>query len=130
MAGGVTPAGVAGIFGLIEEATVEVEAVEAEVAPGQVGDLSATRGALDEALLDEERLVDLLHRAGVFAKGGGDGRQADRAAAELGDDRGQYLVVDFVEPVAVDVEGLEGVAGDFGVYGRSEERRVGKECRL
>ena len=77
---------------------------------GKVGDFAAARGALDEAFFDEVGLVDLLDGAGVFADGGGYGGEAHRTSAELVDDGRQYLIVNFIEAVAVDVEGFEGEA--------------------
>lgn len=38
-----------------------------EVSVGKRRDLASARGALDEALLDEERLVDLLDGSGILA---------------------------------------------------------------
>ena len=86
--------------------------VASQMAVGQGrGHASAWR-ALDESLHDEEGFVDLFHRSGVFADGRGDGADAHRTASELVDDGQQNLVVDFVEAVLVDVEGLEGQLGD------------------
>ena len=48
-----------------------------------VGDHAAARRAHEQALLDEERLVDVLDGLGLLADADGEGRQADRAAAEL-----------------------------------------------
>ena len=77
--------------------------------------LSATRCAFEEALLDEERLIHLLQRAGVLADGRGDGSEAHGAALELVDDGGENFVVNLVQSVAVDVERLEGIAGNLHV---------------
>ena len=63
--------------------------------------------ALYEALHDEIRLVHLLDGARVLADGCGYGRHADRTAAELVDDGEQYLVVDLVQTILVDVERRE-----------------------
>ena len=43
----------------------------AEVLVGEGGGFATAGGALDEAFLDEVRLVDILDGAGVFAEGGG-----------------------------------------------------------
>lgn len=99
---------------LSEEAEV-VGAGVAEVLVGEGGYLAAAGSALDEAFLYEVWLIDLLDGAGVFAERRGDCCEADGAAAELVDDGAQYLVVDFVEAVAVDIKGLEGIAGNFEV---------------
>ena len=55
---------------------------ESEVLVGQRRRLAAAGRAFEEALLDQERLVDLLDRPGVFAHGGGDRIQPDGAAAD------------------------------------------------
>ena len=81
----------------------------------QVRHLAPTGRALDEALLDEERLVDFLYRARVLAQGGGDGGQAHGTALELVDDGGQQFVVYLVQAVAVDVQCLQGIGGNLRV---------------
>lgn len=79
---------------------------------GEMGHFASAGSALDETLLDQEWLIDLLYRAGILAEGGGDCCQAHGAAAELVDDCQQNLIVDFVEAVTVDIEGLKGHSGD------------------
>ena len=81
----------------------------------QLRHLAPTGRALDEALLDEERLVDFLYRAGVLAQGGGDGGQAHGTALKLVDDGGQQFVVYLVQAVAVDVQCLQGIGGNLRV---------------
>ena len=80
-----------------------------------MGDFPSAGCALDETFFNEERLVHFFDSFRIFAEGSGNCSQTDRAAVELVYDGGQNLVVDFVKPVAVNVEGLEGIAGDFGV---------------
>lgn len=60
--------------------------VTAEVAIGQFGHHTSAWGTLDETFHDEEWLVDLLHRAGILADGGGDGCQSYGPTLELVDD--------------------------------------------
>src|SRR5262249_51265575 len=54
---------------------------EAEVAEGVRGQQAAARGALNEALLDQERLDDLLDRIARLRERRGNGLDPDRAAA-------------------------------------------------
>ena len=81
----------------------------------QFGDHTTTGRALDEALHDEERLIDLLYRAAVLADGGGNGGDAYGTAAELVDDGQQDAVVYLVESVLVDVQGCQRYLGDAGI---------------
>ena len=60
-----------------------------EVAVGEVCRLTAARRALDEALLDEEGLVDLLDRPRVLTERRRDRAQTDGATRELIDDDAQ-----------------------------------------
>ena len=107
----------AGSVVLEGEQPLDVRAVDAEVAEGQVGGGTALRRAVDEAFHNQVGLVDLFDGAGVLAEGGGDGLDAHGAALELVDDYAEQLVVDFVESVAVDIEGFEGHAGYILVDG-------------
>ena len=68
-----------------------------QVPVGQFGGFTPPGRAFEEPFLDEERFVDLLDCAGVFADGRGDGIQPDGAPAELFDDGAEYLVVHLVE---------------------------------
>lgn len=92
------------------------KAAAAEVTVGKVGDFAAARGALYEPFLDEERLIHFLNGAGVFSECRGNGGKSHGTTFEFVDNRGQYLVVDLVEAVTVDVEGFEGKACNFAVY--------------
>ena len=78
----------------------------------ELGDDPPARRALEEAELEQVRLVDVLDRVGLLAERDGERREADRAAAELLGDRRQQLAVDALEPAAVDLEQLERLAGD------------------
>ena len=91
----------------------------------EAGGHAATGRALDEAFHDEERLVDFLDGTGVLADGGGNGAETDRTATELIDDGSEYLVVDFVEPVLVDVQGTAiAGCGGFRIEGNSYSLRI------
>ena len=87
-----------------------------EMAVGKVGGFTAARRTFDKAFLDEIRLIDLLDSARVFAEGCGYCRKSDRTALELGDNRREQFVVDFVKAVSVDVEGFECIAGDVDFH--------------
>src|SRR5438046_7695314 len=58
---------------------------------------AAARGAGQESLLHQERLVHFLERPGVLPYGGGDGGESHRAAVELLDDRLEDPPVHVVE---------------------------------
>src|SRR5216117_665849 len=60
---------------------------EPEVAVGAPRGAAAARGAGEEPLLHEERLVHLLERAGIFPHRRRDRGQSHGAAVELLDDR-------------------------------------------
>ena len=81
----------------------------------EIGDFAAAGGAFDETFLYEIGLVDFLDRARIFAKSRGDGRQADRSALELRYNGREYLVVDLIETLAVDIERLKGITGNHKV---------------
>ena len=81
--------------------------------------------ALEKADLDQEGLVDVLDRVLFLADRRGDRVEADRAAAELLDDRAQQLAVDLVEAVLVDLEQLERRVRDV-----ERDRAVGAHLRV
>src|SRR5437764_14064427 len=76
---------------------------------------ASARGALEESVLDEERLVDLLERPHIFADGGGDGADADRSAVELLDDGLEDARVHVIESELIDLEQLQRIGGDFAI---------------
>ena len=80
---------------------------ESEMFVGEVGGDASAWCAHEIALLDEERLADLLDGARFFADGCGDGVDAHRSALEFLDDSKQDAVVHVVEAVLVDVEGFQ-----------------------
>src|SRR5206468_6017969 len=70
------------------------------------------RRAREEALLDEEGLVDVLNRVALLADGRGERVDPDRPAAELVDDGEEEGAVHLIEPRLVDVEQGERIARD------------------
>src|SRR5688572_27869681 len=72
---------------------------------------ASPRGPLQEAGLDQVRLVEVLERSTVLADRRGDRADPDRAAAELLDDRREDPSVELVEAVLVHFEALERLAG-------------------
>ena len=70
----------------------------------ELGHDPAARRALEEAELEQVRLVDVLDRLGLLAERDRERREADRPAAELLDDRAQQLAVEALEPRLVDLE--------------------------
>ena len=71
----------------------------------------AARRALDEALLDQERLDDLLDRVARLGERRGDGLDADRTAAEAFGDELEIAAVERVEAERVDLEPAERLVG-------------------
>ena len=74
---------------------------------------AAARGAVDESVHEEVRLVDVLDGAAVLAEGGSQGFDADRAAGELVDDGHEVVPVVLVESELIDVEDVECHVGDL-----------------
>ena len=66
------------------------------MAISEVGGFTSTRGALEEALLDQVGLIDLLDRAGIFAQSRSDRREPYGTTSELVDDHPKELIVDIV----------------------------------
>src|ERR671935_1525661 len=85
----------------------------ADVRAAGVGDHAAARGALDEAELEEVRLVDVLDRLLLLAEGDGERREADRPAAELDRDRLQQVAVGPLQADRVDLVQLERLERDL-----------------
>ena len=65
----------------------------------ELGHHAAARRALQKSELEEVRLVDVLDRVGLLTQRHSERRQADRAAAELVDNRVQQLTVRALEPL-------------------------------
>ena len=86
-----------------------------EVRAPELGDDPPARRALEEAELEQVRLVDVLDRVGLLAERDRERREADRARRRsLLDDRAQQLAVGPLEPALVDLEQLERLARDVG----------------
>src|SRR6185312_13508857 len=85
---------------------------EAEAAIGERRGAAAAGRALEEALLDEVRLVHVLQRTRVLADRHGDGAEPHRPAPELLDYGGEDAGVHVVEAELVHVEPRERGAGD------------------
>ena len=75
---------------------------------------AAARRAIEEADLDQERLVDLLDRVRLFGERRRPSCSRRPARPELLDDGEQQLAVDLVEAVIVDLEHLQRVVRDVG----------------
>ena len=73
---------------------------------------TAAWSAVDEAFFYKERFIDFFESSDVFAYRRSYCSGSYRSAAEFFYDRGQYLVVDGVQAAFVDVQGVEGDAGD------------------
>src|SRR5262245_37127802 len=84
---------------------------EAEVAEGVRGQQPAARRALDEALLDHERLDDLLDRVARLRERRSDGLDPDRAAAVVLGDHRDVAPVHGVEASAIDLERMQRLVG-------------------
>lgn len=82
---------------------------------GETGGDAASRGAVEEATLDEEGLVDLFERVFFFGERGGEGIEADRASVVLLDDGHEQAAVELVEAVSVHLEHFERVFGGGSV---------------
>ena len=82
---------------------------------GVRGEQPPARRALDEALLDQERLDDVLDGVARLRKPGGDGFDADRPAAVILGDHAQIAPVHGVEAGGVDFEFAERAVGDLAV---------------
>ena len=72
----------------------------------QIGALTATGRAHDEAFLDKEGLADFFDSAGVLAHCSCYGVHSHGTTFELVNDGGENPVVHIVEAVLVNIEGL------------------------
>ena len=79
----------------------------AKMAVGEFGHFTSAGGALDETFVDKERFVNLLECAGILTQGRGYRGDAYGSTPELGDDGGEYRVLDLIESIIVKVKGLE-----------------------
>ena len=85
----------------------------AEPPVGALRGLAPARGALQKAVLDQKRLVDLLQGSLVLAQRHRQGSQPHRAPAELLDDGAQHARIHLVHPVLVHLEQPEPRARDL-----------------
>ena len=76
---------------------------------------TTTRGTLDKALHDEERLIDLLDSTCIFTNSSGNCRDSNGTTTELINDGEQDAVVYLVKTILVDIQRLQGNLGDAGV---------------
>src|SRR2546427_42359 len=76
-------------------------------------DRASARRALDEAELEQVRLVDVLDRLLLLPERCGERREADGPAFELAGDRSQQLARLAVEALLVDLEEGERLARDL-----------------
>ena len=83
----------------------------AEVVVGKFGGFAATRGAFDEAFLDEVGFVHILDRTCVFTHSGSNGVESDRTSTELINDGQQQFIIYLIETESIDIECLEGILG-------------------
>ena len=70
--------------------------------------------ALEEALHDEEWLMNFFDGGGVLADGDGESGEADGATVEFINGSFEDAFVHFIEAVAIDFDHGEGVSGDGG----------------
>src|SRR3954452_15809734 len=92
-------------------------------------------GALDEALLEQIRLVDVLEGVLLLGDDYCKGAETDRAAVELLDDGAEDRAVEAVEALVVYLQQLEGLRGrdridrsgvaDLGEVPHAPEQAVG-----
>ena len=83
--------------------------VEAEMCVSLVSSDAAPWSALDEALLYEERFVNLLHGTLVLPHRRRNGIDPDRPASELCDNGIENLVVNLVQSPLVNIQGIKSI---------------------
>ena len=71
---------------------------------GKFRHFTPTGGTFQETLFYQERFIDFLYRAGIFAQSGGNGGQSHRAAFELVNDGAEYLIIYLIQTVFVDIQ--------------------------
>src|SRR4029077_16611448 len=101
-------------IGALEEAGGAFRGGQAEGVISALGEDASGRGPLEQALLQEIWLEHVLDRVLLLADRDRQGREADRAAAELGRDRVQQGAVTAVESLRVDLEHFQGPSGGRG----------------
>src|SRR5687767_4186967 len=108
---------------------------DAEVAVGPPGGDASSRGALDQAALQQVRLVDVLDRVACLTQGYRERPHSDRPSLELVDDETKVVAVGAVQAQVVHALHLQGgvggllvysaVADDLGVVAHALEQAVG-----
>ena len=88
---------------------------QAQMAIGRAGQHAPARRALHETLLHQIRLDDFLDGVARFAQRGGDGLDADRAAAETLRDQLQIAPVEGIEARAVHFQPRQRRIGDLRI---------------
>src|SRR5581483_3341776 len=97
----------------------------------EIGDDPPTRRPLQEAELEQIRLVDIFDRLCLLAEGDRERRQPDRAAAELLDHGAQELTVEALETGTVHLEQCERLLGDVAHAPQDpvrDARRAARAC--
>ena len=102
---------------------------------GEAGGDAASRGAVEEADLDEEGFVDLFEGVLFFGQRGRQGVEADGASVVFLDDGAEEAAVELVEAVGIDFKHFEGGHGggavdlagcaNLGVIADAAEEAVG-----
>src|SRR5579863_10259971 len=86
-----------------------------EMAPALQRQHAAARRTLDQALLDQERLDDLLEHVALLGERRREGFDADRAALIGLGDAAHIAMVHRVEAAAVDLEAQQRGVGGLGI---------------
>ena len=71
---------------------------------GEGGGFAAAVGALEEADLEKEWLVDCLNGVHFFGNGGGEGVEAHRATAEFFDQGAEKATINFIEDIFINYQ--------------------------
>ena len=78
---------------------------------------ASARRSLQETRLDQVGLVQVLESSAILSDRGRDGRDSDRSAGELLDDRREDPAVELVEAVLVHLQPRQRLSGRFEVDG-------------
>src|ERR1043166_5265986 len=120
IAGTITDALILVLWGIAAGEQLELPGIarwlgEAEVAERMSGEQPPARRALHEALLDQERLDDLLDRVARLGERRRNGLDPDRSAAVIERDQREVAPIHGVEAGGVDLERVERLVGDRAV---------------
>src|SRR5687768_13645741 len=86
------------------------------MAVGVLSNYSASRRALNKALLDKIRLQNILDCAPLFTQCGSNTFRTHWTAIKLFDDGHQQATIKVVKTVLVDTQHIEGKASDLFIY--------------